>query len=404
MTETSFLRAESLPCLLGFVILAVLLVTGIAPLSLSFLPQLIGILGCAFLWCQRRDTKIFKSHISLLALMAIPALAVISSLWSVEAQTSLMRALKVGALIISYVPLFIFLNNLPDKTVDVVKKNFALPLIFLAALFAIELNFNFPIGHFICGKDTPISRWELNKQVAELLLLAPLGIFFSLEHRKPFQAGLLAVLVLLTLYATASQAAQLAVVVMALIYAGMKLLPKVSLPLFFALCTILLFGMPWFAVPLYEIIAPESATNHFLKEASANARLEVWYFVAGKIMENPWIGHGIDTTRSILFNGPMVYYKSTSVLHPHNVALQLWIEFGILGPLLGTLILFFMYRRLKNTSKEQQMLSLVILSGTLIFLSVSWSIWSSWLVGLVMLLISFATTRGLKLLSDPAQP
>lgn len=404
MTETSFLRAESLPSLLGFVILAVLLVTGIAPLSLSFLPQLIGILGCAFLWWQKRDPKLFKSHISLLVLMAIPALAVASSLWSVETMTSIMRAVKIGTLIISYVPLFMFLNNLPEKTVEVVKKNFALPLIVLAGLIAIELNFNFPIGHFICGKDTPISRWELNKQVSELLLLTPLAIFFSLENKKPFQAGLLAVLVLFALYATASQAAQLAVVVMALVFAGMRLLPKLSLPVFFVLCAILLFGMPWIAVPLYEIVAPESAANHFLKEASANARLEVWYFVAAKIMENPWIGHGIDTTRSILFNGPMVYYKSPSVLHPHNVALQLWIEFGILGPLLGTLVLFFMYRYLKKISKEQQILSLIILSGTLIFLSVSWSIWSSWLVGLVMLLISFATARSLKLLSGPAQP
>ena len=397
MTETYSPSAETLNRGLGYLLLACLLVTGIIPLSLSFLPQVLGVLGCLYLWMFKRDGSRFICQISPLALLAIPTLALVSSIWSVTVETSFLRALKVAVLILSYVPFIAFINNLPQKTIETVKSHFAIPLIILGTLLAIELNFNFPIGHLLFGQDHEFSRWELNKQVSELLLLTPMALFFCLENRKRRLAFLLCALNALIIYATASQAAQLAVVVMILVTIGVKILPRLSLPLFFLCCIILLFGMPWISTPLYEIVAPQSASNHFLKEASANARLEIWYFISEQIMKNPWMGLGIDATRSVTFSGPMVYYKDASVLHPHNVALQLWIEFGIFGPILGSLILFLMYLHIKGTSKEQKILSLIVLAGTTIFLSVSWSIWSSWLVGLVMMLITFTTARTLEL-------
>ncbi len=126
-----------------------------------------------------------------------------------------------------------------------------------------------------------------------------------------------------------------------------------------------------------------------LNRASASQRLEIWDFVSRKILESPWIGFGVDTTRSIEFQGRMVYYPNSFVLHPHNIALQIWIEFGALGISLAGCLLLFLYYHLRKLSFHEQLLPVVIFSGLMVVMLVSWSIWASWLIGLILLLVGF---------------
>ncbi|MDH3231955.1 MAG: hypothetical protein OEQ29_00390 [Alphaproteobacteria bacterium] len=85
-----------------------------------------------------------------------------------------------------------------------------------------------------------------------------------------------------------------------------------------------------------------------LVQFSAYHRLKIWSFAADRIMERPLLGWGIDASRRIPGGDAAIdinrdlglatrRYETQAVimpLHPHNAALQVWLELGIVGALL----------------------------------------------------------------------
>ncbi|HEX3537536.1 MAG TPA: O-antigen ligase family protein [Stellaceae bacterium] len=99
------------------------------------------------------------------------------------------------------------------------------------------------------------------------------------------------------------------------------------------------------------LILPRLATSAAVLETadsiktSASHRLLIWSFVGDHIAERPLLGWGLDTSRAIP-GGKELFRPGQEKLplHPHSAALQLWLELGIPGALLGTLLfsgLFF---------------------------------------------------------------
>ena len=73
-------------------------------------------------------------------------------------------------------------------------------------------------------------------------------------------------------------------------------------------------------------------------------RLLVWEYVGNTLLQKPIIGHGIGTSRligqNIIFNIPYTNreIKGGIPLHPHNNFLEIWLELGLLGALIISLI------------------------------------------------------------------
>ncbi|MEK7800842.1 MAG: O-antigen ligase family protein, partial [Pseudomonadota bacterium] len=315
---------------LGLMLLGVISVTVFMPLTLSFLPHLVGLIGCGLLWVQHKKRPHCDWPFTFI-LLAISALAMLSSLWSITPDISFHRSIKVTAELLLSIPFLMLLQNVPPDTFRNLKSYFAVPLIAAALILCIELTFNFPLSHFFLGAQREISTWQLNKHVTTLILLAPFGLSFALENHKRILAGLLAFMCLGVLVVTVSQAAQLAALVMVLAIIGFRLFPRLMLPLCIGGAAFLCLAMPFIAPFAYNNVADMIGEDNIFREACTSTRLEVWDFISARIMENPWTGFGIDTTRSMVFHGHMIYYKDTSILHPHNIALQLWIEFGLAG-------------------------------------------------------------------------
>ncbi len=362
------------------------------PLTLSFLPQTMGILGSIFLYKQRGKEVFRNLSKSFWVLLLVPVLTLSSSIWSITPEASLIRALKISGEIISFFPLYIFLNSIPEHTGIFLKKYLPLPLILGGAFLAIELNLDFPISRILRPSHTEFSTWELNKNVAAFILLSAIAMLSNIHTltkeslKQNLSRLILLIPIAFVLNATASQSAQLSAIAMMSAFIGMSLIPRLSLPLCFGTVILLFSIFPWITTPIYKNFAGESNQVEILKEASTSTRLEIWDFIADKIHENPWTGFGIDTTRIIHFDYPMVYYWDTSILHPHNGALQLWIEFGVFGALLAITLFTTLFLSIRHMPHKNQILPTTIFSGTLIFLLLSWSIWSSWLIGLMLFL------------------
>jgi exopolysaccharide production protein ExoQ len=72
---------------------------------------------------------------------------------------------------------------------------------------------------------------------------------------------------------------------------------------------------------------------------SAWHRLMIWSFAGDRIAERPFSGWGLDVSRAIPGGDEPLYEGRVWLpLHPHNAALQLWLELGVPGATLFGLI------------------------------------------------------------------
>src|SRR6185436_143672 len=66
--------------------------------------------------------------------------------------------------------------------------------------------------------------------------------------------------------------------------------------------------------------------------SSVAHRLCIWQFVGARIAEKPLLGWGLDSSRSIPGGEVECVDEGPSIsLHPHDAALQVWLELGIVG-------------------------------------------------------------------------
>lgn len=358
------------------------------PLSLAGIPPLLGLIGTIlFYQSEKRIPNI--DYPILWSALALTALLISSSFWSITPDASLSRAFKVSAIFILSCPFLFLCRELPQQTIAVIKKWAIIPVLITAILVYIELKFSYPLYRFV--KDIPdtshISPANLNKHVATVALLSPLTIIFAVQSRILTLPSLLIVALGLVLSATENNAAQLSMIIMILSVASLFIMPYATPRLAFLSLAFFLVFMPWISPIAFDAFAePFSQNNALAKQANISMRLENWDFLSRRIMENPLTGFGLDTTRAMTFDTDQKYFRGNTIIHPHNIALQIWIEFGLIGiiPALG--FLAFLYKRLTSLSLTTRIIPFAYIGGISVFLFVAWSCWASWLDGLILLL------------------
>ena len=73
---------------------------------------------------------------------------------------------------------------------------------------------------------------------------------------------------------------------------------------------------------------------------SAGHRLLIWSFVGDRIAEHSLAGWGLDSSRAMPGGGDPIQPGETWLpLHPHNAALQLWLELGVPGAVMFALLI-----------------------------------------------------------------
>jgi O-antigen ligase len=87
-----------------------------------------------------------------------------------------------------------------------------------------------------------------------------------------------------------------------------------------------------FATPL--VISSPGLAAH-LPDSWA-VRAAIWRYVCARIVENPWLGHGLEASRAVTDRMTVRGLDLRSVpLHPHSASLQLWYETGLIGAVLA---------------------------------------------------------------------
>ena len=120
-------------------------------------------------------------------------------------------------------------------------------------------------------------------------------------------------------------------------------------------------------------------------------RVAYWSYAMDRIAEHPWRGWGLDASRA---------FSPHIQLHPHNGALQVWLELGALGACALALTWAFAFRSLARD--ERSLLAAAAAGSAAVYLFfglVSFGLWQEWwlsLAALVAMIVALAERQPAK--------
>ncbi len=170
-----------------------------------------------------------------------------------------------------------------------------------------------------------------------------------------------------------------------------------------------ILSSPFLAQQLPDPTLPGSHLD-FLPN-SAIHRVDIWRTTARRIFEDPWFGHGFDssrmlygpeTSRSIYLvpdapEGPHGVLSEPIPLHPHNSVLQIWLELGFAGAVLLIVFLAIAYSRVMSPrlTRSARFIATAYVFSALVVASASFGAWQSWWLS-VICLTAFALRAALR--------
>ena len=145
---------------------------------------------------------------------------------------------------------------------------------------------------------------------------------------------------------------------------------------------------PWSLPRLAD--APRVLAAADALKGSAGHRLLIWSFVGDRIAERRLLGWGLDAARAIPGGKGEVRPGMTRLpLHPHNAALQLWLELGMPGAALFALFVGWLWLRLAAAPWPRLYAAAVggSLTAALAAAFAAYGIWQEWWLGTLGLVV-----------------
>ncbi|MBS0386660.1 MAG: hypothetical protein JSS00_15065 [Proteobacteria bacterium] len=116
---------------------------------------------------------------------------------------------------------------------------------------------------------------------------------------------------------------------------------------------------------------------------SAAARVVVWRYVASRIAESPWFGHGLDASRTAPQLLPVRDGFSVAAipLHPHSASMQVWFETGAVGAILAAAALLtagWSLSRALDANRPQAAAAAGAIAAIGVIGNLSYGLWQEW--------------------------
>jgi exopolysaccharide production protein ExoQ len=171
---------------------------------------------------------------------------------------------------------------------------------------------------------------------------------------------------------------------------AMAFRPRPAVPVMAAIITLMVAAAPLLSLMPSPQVTMD-ATETWLPR-SAHHRLTIWTFGAKRILEKPVAGWGLDASRAIPGGDDTVPVSVTSPrygnyvlqlaqmpLHPHNVAIQSWLELGAVGAALVIATIITILRRAGASADAGYRGAAAGLLTVVVTVDlVSYGMWQSW--------------------------
>ncbi len=359
------------------------------PSSLEILPPLIGIGGYLSLAIIRKKLAPIDAMLGgCLSLIAL--LITLSESWGIAPHISAEKILHLDLLILGTIPLLAIIPMLHPIDMRVIRK--ILPVItgIVGIGIIAELYLGIPLAQSLAKlssrNSTPASLGTIETL---FLLLLPVSLYATTKSGHLTIGALLVLLTGLLLWQVDSETLRFSGLCGLAAPVILFLFPKSALSAPVLLTGFILAFLPFISPLMFDVDVYVDTTSQSLDQSSPataiGKNLEIYDFVSRKIVENPMTGFGIESSGTINFDSEQKYYQGTTIAFPHNMALQVWLEFGIIGVISFGSLLLGLYNRLNRTHGTQRTLAYSTFCTGLMILMFSWSIWSEWLIGALIL-------------------
>jgi len=325
-------------------------------------------------------------------LFSIAGWGALSALWGIDSGDALRLALSLAVLFAASAPILDLAGQLDSVGREQFLRWMWLGIGVGAALLATELFAEFPLLRAVLGlpRNGPGSPHIglLGPALAVLvLMLWPLvASAWNLARGKAISA-ILGVAVLVAAGGNLAVGAALAFGAVAFIAVRFG-----GRPVVFGLtgaAVVVLVAAPILA----SLPDPDALAARFSEDQrSALHRLYIWEFTAERIAEKPILGWGLDSSRSIPGADELVFPSGRLLsLHPHNAALQVWLELGGLGAMALTALIFVTGRAIAAIAEPLPRAGAAgTFTAALAIAFLSFGIWQNWWVAVLVLTAAFA--------------
>ncbi len=365
------------------------------PRVLAYIPAVVGLLGYAsyaFVF-KERAVRFVPGFIIISVLMA---LMFASTLWAIDPAVSLERAQKTSLVLIGGAFLISAVMSIRVSAMEPYLKWFPYILFGAAAYTCIEIGLNYPLYRLIRGDafNDGVSLAVFNRAIVTMsLLLLPSLVIMRHYHNAQICALAVLATIIPMLMLGESQSAMLGLIVASITYATFPYKWKYSYTALVSVIGVLMLALPFIAMWAFKEYAADMNIMPLLGHggAYAGARMEIWDYVSRYALQNPLYGFGVEATKQVEhFGSGEIYQEGQTILHPHNYTLQLWMEFGLVGVLLGIALIGYLLWEIAKLPPRQARIMLPILLATLAVASVSYGIWQGWWIGLLFALVAYA--------------
>jgi O-antigen ligase len=350
---------------------------------------------------------------TLAAVFALPVVGLVSALWSLGAGESILRALKLMLLVAAGLAVIVAARSpaRPDPRHALIAVAAG-----LAIAVALAMTDRFLLFEVLDELEPGFQprRGFYSRGATVLLLFAWLAV---IGLARPGRSALAAIAYLgvglLVSLKFHSGAAAVVWVLAGFVYAVWRLTRgrwrRGFATVLAALCL---------AAPLLVAGLPVPDTLHAANRSlpsSWSHRIVIWRFAADRIAERPVLGWGLDASRKIPGGratipwqmdpdpndkGDRMSVVQLMPLHPHSLALQVWLELGLPGAVALAALAFMLVLRAGQAADPGTSAALVALvyAGMAIS-SVSYGAWQTWWLSTLLLTAAAAAA-----LARPGKP
>lgn len=293
----------------------------------------------------------------------------------------------------SYKDLFIFfsiiflglitINALISKEIKAftVNQKYIIPILCLISTIIIIENFSnnlitLTMSRVLLNKELSTTE-PLDKGITAIAMLLPL-FFLCVKNYKWAVFTLLAFAFL----CTPMFAAKLAFSIGAGAFILAHYFPLFTTIAIFVPTAVLLIFMPIFMHIL--IINPHHVYYTTMLPFSWQYRIDMWTKITHLIPAHPMFGWGFGSSRFI-DQATAIDKHITMQVHPHNIAMQLWLEGGVVSIIIGCLLVYFISKYIIQQESVRRAALLSFASIAIVFLMFSYGLQRSWFIASIFI-------------------
>ena len=385
----------------GWIILVTAAAGLVSPKTLAFLSPitLVGILVLASARLPVAGWGFFKDN-TFRAIAAFLSLLVISLSWSANPANGFLTIIALAAL--SFGSLVCYRLILSETKPNIIRMAEGLWFGLLAGLIYLTWDLVAHRGTYshlslqILVKYIKLGGAEVTRSITPVtLLLGPALLAVMAGVRQPWQTIVSAILVALAslvVIASPHETSKLGLVGWMFIW---------SLATWSATWAHRAVVASWASACL--LVVPFALSTYALEfqksrqvQETAQARFIIWHEYATHVADAPLLGHGFNMSSVIRLEAPgvaelpyvaqnrkaPVNLKPFRAVHPHNVYLQVWFEFGALGALLFFTIGLTIIQRVRQLEPRQIPAIYATIMAAIAILFSSYGLWQFWFLGL----------------------